>query len=91
VLRAVEGRAGTEAVPGITGVTITIPFDGVCARSRRDRNLGFVFAEAGTPDDVEQALTAAQSTVSSCARSLIGPNDPSGKPGVSSRSCGRLP
>jgi biotin carboxylase len=60
VLRSVEGRADAEAVPGITGVTITIP------RGRRvrplpdgDQYLGFVFAEAATPDEVEKALTTA--------------------------------
>ena len=60
VLRAVQGRADAEAVPGITGVTITIP------RGRRvqplpdgDQYLGFVFAEAATPDEVEKALTTA--------------------------------
>ena len=60
VLRSVEGRADAEAVPGITGVTVTIP------RGRRvlplpdgDQYLGFVFAEADTPDEVEKALTAA--------------------------------
>jgi biotin carboxylase len=60
VLRAVQGRADAEAVPGITGVTITIP------RGRRvrplpdgDQYLGFVFAEAATPDQVEKALTTA--------------------------------
>ena len=60
VLHAVQGRADAEAVPGITGVTITIP------RGRRvrplpdgDQYLGFVFAEAATPDEVEKALTTA--------------------------------
>ena len=60
VLRSIEGRADAEAVPGITGVTITIP------RGRHvrplpdgDQYLGFVFAEAATPDEVEKALTAA--------------------------------
>jgi biotin carboxylase len=60
VLRAIQGRADAEAVPGITGVTITIP------RGRRvrplpdgDQYLGFVFAEAATPDEVERALTTA--------------------------------
>jgi biotin carboxylase len=60
VLRSVEGRADAEAVPGITGVTITIP------RGRRvrplpdgDQYLGFIFAEAPTPDEVEKALTTA--------------------------------
>lgn len=60
VLRSVEGRADAEAVPGITGVTITIP------RGRRvrplpdgDQYLGFIFAEAPTPDEGEKALTTA--------------------------------
>jgi biotin carboxylase len=60
VLRSVEGRADAEAVPGITGVTITVP------RGRRvrplpdgDQYLGFVFAEAVTPDEVEKALATA--------------------------------
>jgi hypothetical protein len=60
VLRAVEGRADAELVPGITGVTITIP---VGHRVRPlpdgDQYLGFVFAEAATPEDVETALVTA--------------------------------
>lgn len=60
VLRAVEGRADAEAVPGITGVTITIP-PGRRVRPLPggDQYLGFIFAEAGTPGDVEKALTTA--------------------------------
>ena len=60
ILRAVEGRAAAEAVPGITGVTITIP-PGRRVRPlpEGDQYLGFIFAEAGTPEDVEQALTTA--------------------------------
>lgn len=60
VLRAVEGRADAEAVPGITGLTITIP-PGRRVRPlpEGDQYLGFIFAEAGTPDEVEKALTSA--------------------------------
>jgi L-amino acid ligase C-terminal domain 2 len=60
VLRAVEGRSEAEAVPGITGVTITIPL-GRWVRPLPDGDLylGFVFAEAVTPDEVEKALTTA--------------------------------
>jgi len=60
VLRAVEGRAAAEAVPGVTGVTITIP-PGRQVRPLPDGDqyLGFIFAEAGTPGDVEKALTSA--------------------------------
>ena len=60
-LRAVEGRAAASAVPGITGLTITIP---VGQRVRPlpdgDRYLGFVFAAADTHHDVERALAAAR-------------------------------
>jgi len=60
VLRSVEGRAEAQAVPGITGVTITIPLGRrVRPLPDGDQYLGFVFAEAGTPEEVEEALTAA--------------------------------
>jgi hypothetical protein len=60
VLRAVEGRAAAAAVPGITGLTITIPAgQQVLPLPDGDRYLGFIFAEAGTRQEVEQALTAA--------------------------------
>jgi biotin carboxylase len=61
VLRAVEGRDRAVAVPGITGVTITIPVgQRVLPLPEGDRYLGFIFAEAGTHGEVEQALTAAR-------------------------------
>jgi biotin carboxylase len=61
VLRAVHGRAGAAAVPGITGLTITIPIgQRVIPLPDGDRYLGFIFAEAGTRHDVENALTAAR-------------------------------
>jgi hypothetical protein len=60
VLRGVEGRAEAEAVPGITGVTITVPLGrSVCPLPDGDQYLGFIFAEAVTPDAVEKALTTA--------------------------------
>jgi hypothetical protein len=61
VLRAVEGRASAAAVPGITGLTITIPpGQRVLPLPDGDRYLGFIFAEAGTRHDVENALTTAR-------------------------------
>jgi hypothetical protein len=61
VLRAVEGRAAAKAVPGITGLTITIPVgQQVRPLPDGDRYLGFIFAEAGTRQEVENALTAAR-------------------------------
>jgi biotin carboxylase len=60
VLRAVEGRDSAAAVPGITGLTITIPVgQQVRPLPDGDRYLGFIFAEAPTRNEVEQALTAA--------------------------------
>ena len=60
ILRAVEGKADALAVSGVTGLTITIPpGQRVRPLPDGDRYLGFVFAEADTPADVEEALTAA--------------------------------
>ena len=61
VLRAVHGRHSAAAVPGITGLTITIP----AGRRVRplpdgDQYLGFIFAQADTRHEVEQALTSAR-------------------------------
>jgi biotin carboxylase len=61
VLRAVQGRAAAAAVPGVTGLTITIPVgQPVLPLPDGDRYLGFIFAEADTRHDVAQALTAAR-------------------------------
>ena len=60
VLRSVEGRAQAGAVPGITGVTITIPLGHrVRPLPDGDQYLGFIFAGADTPGEVEKALTTA--------------------------------
>ena len=61
VLRAVEGRAAAAAVPGVTGLTITIPVgQRVLPLPDGDRYLGFIFAEGGDQRAVETALTAAR-------------------------------
>jgi biotin carboxylase len=61
VLHAVEGKDAAMAVPGITGLTITIPVgQRVLPLPDGDRYLGFIFAEAGERHEVEQALTAAR-------------------------------
>ena len=60
VLRAVQGCAAARAVPGITGLTITIPAgQRVLPLPDGDRYLGFIFAEADTGPGVERALTVA--------------------------------
>jgi biotin carboxylase len=64
VLRTVEGRDNAAAVPGITGLTITIPIGHrVHPLPDGDRYLGFIFAEADARHDVENALTAARDRV----------------------------
>jgi hypothetical protein len=61
VLRAVQGRDRAAAVPGITGLTITIPVgQEVLPLPDGDRYLGFIFAEGDTRQDVKNALTAAR-------------------------------
>jgi biotin carboxylase len=57
VLRAVNGRDDVLAVPGITGLELTIHVGRrVRPLPEGDRYLGFLFARAATPDSVEQAL-----------------------------------
>jgi biotin carboxylase len=61
VLRAVEGRAEAAAVPGITGLTITIPIgQPVCPLPEGERYLGFVFAEGEDHQQVDHALATAR-------------------------------
>ncbi len=61
LLRAVQGRAEAAAVPGITGLTITIPLgQPVHPLPEGDRYLGFVFAEGGSSQQVERALATAR-------------------------------
>lgn len=61
ILQAVDGKAEAAAVPGITGLTITVL---VGQRVRPlpdgDQYLGFIFAEGGTPEDAAAALRAAR-------------------------------
>jgi biotin carboxylase len=56
----IEGQDAARAVPGITGLEITVA-PGRCLRPmpEGDRYLGFLFARADTPAQVETALRAA--------------------------------
>ncbi len=59
-LREVRGQAGARAVPGIEGLTITVPRgETLVPLPEGDRYLGFLFARAATPDAVERALRTA--------------------------------
>ena len=61
VLQVVHGWTQAAAVPGITGLSITIPVgQPVQPLPEGDRYLGFVFAEATTHQEVQEALRAAR-------------------------------
>ena len=62
VLSNGRGQYRRAGGPGITGLSITIPLGHAAAPPplAGDRYLGFLFAEAGTRHDVEQALVAAR-------------------------------
>jgi biotin carboxylase len=60
VLEEVRGAERARAVPGVEGVEVTIPRGHhVQALPEGDRYLGFVFARAGSPAAVEEALRTA--------------------------------
>jgi biotin carboxylase len=59
VLRAVHGQDAARAVPGVTGLEITVPPGrSVVPLPEGDRYLGFLFARGETPGEVEAALRA---------------------------------
>src|SRR6476469_8473195 len=59
VLEAVGGRDAALAVDGVVGLEITVPVGhAVVPLPEGDRDLGFLFAHADTPDAVEAALRA---------------------------------
>lgn len=61
MLREVGGQAEARAVAGIDGLQITIPLGRpVVPLPEGDRYLGFVFASAPTPEEVEAALRRSQ-------------------------------
>jgi biotin carboxylase len=58
-LQRVDGRAEALAVPGVVGLDITVPAGhAVVPLPESDRYLGFLFARADTPGEVETALRA---------------------------------
>jgi biotin carboxylase len=61
VLREVRGQEAARAVPGVAGLEISIaPGRPVQPLPEGDRYLGFLFAKATTPEQVEEALRQAQ-------------------------------
>jgi biotin carboxylase len=64
VLRAVDGQDDARAVPGITGLEITIPPGrAVVPLPDGDRYLGFLFARGERAADVEHALRTAHAAL----------------------------
>jgi len=58
-LREVHGVAASREVPNVSGVEITVPLGSlVQPLPEGDRYLGFLFAAADTPGEVEEALRA---------------------------------
>jgi biotin carboxylase len=63
-LREVRGQDEARAVPGVTGLEITIPRGrAVVPLPDGDRYLGFVFARGDTPADVEASLRSAHAAL----------------------------
>jgi biotin carboxylase len=60
-LREVRHVGQVRALPGVTGVELTVPVGrAIRALPEGDRYLGFVFAAGGTPEEVEDALRRAE-------------------------------
>lgn len=60
ILRSVRGREAALAVPGITGLEISMhPGDVIRTLPEGNRYLGFLFAKGPTPEDAEASLRAA--------------------------------
>ncbi|MDA8399996.1 MAG: ATP-grasp domain-containing protein [Actinomycetota bacterium] len=64
VFESADGIAAARAVPGVTGVTITVHRgQPVVALPEGDRYLGFIFARGSTPEGVERALREAHAAL----------------------------
>ncbi len=65
VLKRVDGTLVAQAVPGITEITISIALgQEVLPLPEGDKYLGFIFAKAVTPEEVETALRQAHDKLS---------------------------
>jgi biotin carboxylase len=65
ILRGVAGTEDAAAVPGVTGVDITAPLHQPLVPLPEGASyLGFIFAQGGTPEDVEAALRTAHAALS---------------------------
>jgi biotin carboxylase len=64
ILHGIGGADRAESVPGITGITLSIPVgQRVVPLPEGDRYLGFIFARGHSPEAVEASLREAQSAL----------------------------
>jgi biotin carboxylase len=64
VLRGVHGQDAARALPGVTGLEITVPLGRpVVPLPEGDRYLGFLFARGDTPAEVEDTLRTAHAAL----------------------------
>lgn len=81
VLCGVHGISEAKAVPGIEDIAITIPTgQRVVPLPRGDRYLGFIFARAETPEEVEAALRAAHRRLAFDIRDADTDGEPAASP-----------
>jgi biotin carboxylase len=84
-LLGVEGQAEARAVPGVVGLEITVPVGRtIRPLPEGDRYLGFLFAKAPTPEEVEAALRSAHRRLSVRIAELREP-DAAAPPATASR------
>lgn len=82
ILRDVSGLAEATSVPGIEGVTITIHRgEEVIPLPEGARYLGFIFARAETPEDVEAALREAHRRLTIVIEDAPAPDGSNAYPG----------
>ena len=64
MLRGVDGIEAARAVPGVTGIEITAPFNQpIVPLPEGESYLGFIFARLDTPEDTEAALRDAHKRI----------------------------
>jgi hypothetical protein len=71
ILHGIGGADRAESIPGITGITLSIPVgQRVVPLPEGDRYLGFIFARGATPGGVDAALREAQAVLDVDIREL---------------------
>ena len=80
-LREVRGQVDARAVAGVEGLTITVPRgETLVPLPEGDRYLGFLFARAASPDEVERALRTAWAALEVVVDPTDAAPDPASQP-----------